>query len=335
MSETTLPILDEQAPMQERVYAMVKAMIEDGRIRPGQRLLEAHVARAFAVSRSPARRALQALCADKTLREANGRGYVVAGRRSEGYADEGDLADIGAIAISPAFRWKHVYTELEREISIGVVSHSIRITEDRVAEHFNVSRTVARDALARLHSNGVVGKDRHGRWIAERITADKIRSLYELRWLIEPEALIQSVQATPIEVLHELRNKLVDTLGNVPELGSSLHIEREEDMHVRLLASCPNAELLRVLDRTHLLLVSNPHRMVWYADDPRHEVTESFNQHLEVFDLLLKKRNKAAAAALRNHLKVSCDFWTDRWDRVQTHAAEALPGYLSSVEASN
>jgi DNA-binding GntR family transcriptional regulator len=335
MTGKTTRIVDERAPMQDRVYAMVKAMIEDGRIRPGQRLLEVHVARAFAVSRSPARRALQALCADKTLREADGRGYVVAGRRPEGSADEGDFANIDVIAIAPTFRWKHVYAELEREISIGVVSHSLRITEDRIAEHFNVSRTVARDALARLHSNGVVGKDRHGRWIARRITADGIRSLYELRWLIEPTALVQSVQAMPAGTLRELREKLLGTLANAPRLGGRQHIEREEDMHIRMLAACPNPELLRVLERTHSLLVSNPHRMLWSADDPRHEVMQSLNQHLEVFDLLLRNQRKSAAAVLRHHLKVSCDFWLDHWHLVQAHEADALPGYLSPVEARN
>ena len=333
---TKLPAMsaDDHAPMQDRVYAMIKEMIADGRIRPGQRLLEVHVARAFAVSRSPARRALQALCVDKTVREAEGRGYVVAGRRTGDFDDENDLADIGEIAIEPAPRWKQVYAELEHEISVGVVSHSLRITEERVADYFDVSRTVARDALARLHSGGVVDKDRQGRWVAERITANRIRSLYELRWLIEPEALVQSVAATPVEIVRGFRDKLVHALSDMPELGSEVHTELEDDMHVRLLAACPNTELLRVLERTHLLLVSNPHRVHSYVDDPQRHVQNSLQQHLDVLDLLLENRRKPAAESLRKHLKESCDFWLDRWDLIQAHAAEPLPSYLSPLEGS-
>jgi DNA-binding GntR family transcriptional regulator len=329
------PKVDEHAPMQERVYAMIKSMIADGRIRPGQRLLEVHVARAFSVSRSPARRALQALCVEKTVYEAERRGYVVAGRRSGHYDDEGDLAVISENAIEPTPRWKQVYMELEREISVGVATHSLRITEDRVAEYFDVSRTVARDALARLHSSGVVGKDRQGRWVAERLTANRIRSLYELRWLIEPEALIQSAQAMPDEVVLEARDKLIHALANMPALGSDLHFELEDDMHVRLLAACPNTELLRVLGNTRLLLVSNPHRIHLYADDRQRQLEESLQQHLEVVELLLSNRRRPAAEALRKHLKGSCDFWLDHWDRVQAHAADALPAYLSSIDAGN
>ncbi len=318
--------------MQERVYTMIKAMIKDGRIRPGERLLEAHVARAFAVSRSPARRALQALCIDKTVREGDGRGYVVVGRRGNGHGRDGEIANIGEISLESSPRWKQVHAELEREICVAVVYRSLRITEDRVAEHFDVSRTVARDALARLHSSGVVDKDRQGRWVAERITASRIRALYELRWLIEPEALVQSAQATPVGVVREARDKLRDALTDIPTLGSTTHIDLENDLHVRLLAACPNTELLRVLERTHLLLVSNPHRVHSYIDEPETHVYESLHQHLEVLDLLLKNKHERAADTLKRHLKESCAFWIEHWHQVQSHLAEPLPPYLVEAE---
>lgn len=310
---------------------MIKAMIADGRIRPGERLLEAHVARAFAVSRSPARRALQALCIDKTVREADGRGYVVAGRRSD--SGEGLIANIDEVSLEPSPRWKQVYADLEREICVAVVYHALRITEDRVAEYFDVSRTVARDALARLHSSGVVDKDRQGRWVAERITANRIRALYELRWLIEPEALVQSAKATPNDIVRDARDKLRDALTDLPTLGSHTHIDLENDMHVRLLAACPNPELLRVLERTHLLLVSNPHRVHSYIDEPQAHVYESLHQHLDVLELLLKNKHKPASDALKLHLQQSCDFWLERWDRVQAHHADPLPPYLTEIDA--
>jgi DNA-binding GntR family transcriptional regulator len=329
-SKSSTSNADDRAPMQERVYAHIKAMIEDGRIRPGERLLEVHVARAFAVSRSPARRALQALCVDKTVRAAEGRGYVVAGRRKD--STTGELANIVEMVVEPSPRWKQVYADLEQEICVAVVYHSLRITEDRVADHFDVSRTVARDALARLHSSGVVNKDRQGRWVAERITESRIRALYELRWLIEPEALIQSAQAMPPERVREARDRLRLALTDVPRLGSDTHIDLENDLHVRLLSACPNPELLRVLERTHLLLVSNPHRLKSCVDEPQAHVQSSLQQHLDVLDLLLANELKAASAMLLKHLQESCDFWLVRWDRVQAQPALPLPPYIVPFE---
>jgi DNA-binding GntR family transcriptional regulator len=214
------------------------------------------------------------------------------------------------------------------------VYRSIRITEDRVAEFFDVSRTVARDALARLHSSGVVDKDRQGRWTAERITPQRIRSLYELRWLIEPEALIQSARATPVDVVGHARDKVREALRDLPTLGSQTHIDLENDLHVRLLAACPNTELLRVLERTHLLLVSNPHRLQSYIDEAETQLHDSLRQHIDVLDLILRNKHQAAARALRNHLEESCAFWVERWDRVEAHLAQPLPPYLVEADTA-
>ncbi len=321
---------DDHAPMQQRVYAHIKAMIEDGRIRPGERLLEVHVARAFAVSRSPARRALEALCVDKTVRAAQGRGYVVVGRNADG--DQGDLANIAEMIVQPMPRWKQVYAEMEQQICVGVVYHSLRITEDRVAEHFEVSRTVARDALSRLHSLGVVNKDRQGRWEAERITADRLRALYELRWLLEPQALIQSARALPRERVGQAHDELRAALDDMPKLGSDTHIKLENDLHIALLSACPNQELLRVLDRTHSLLVSNPHRLNFCVGEPQAHVESSLREHLVVLRLWLDQSAEAAAEALRQHLQDSCAFWINSWDNVEAQPTPPLPSYMTPTD---
>ncbi|MFM0053323.1 GntR family transcriptional regulator [Caballeronia grimmiae] len=131
-----------------------------------------------------------------------------------------------------------MHADLESAICVAVVYRSLRITQDRVAESFDVSRAIARDALARLHSSGVVDKDRQGRSIAERITPQRIRSLSELRWLIQTEALAQAARATPVEVVHRhARDKPDEALRNVPTLASQAHIDLEGDLHVRLLRS--------------------------------------------------------------------------------------------------
>ncbi|MEO6270055.1 MAG: GntR family transcriptional regulator, partial [Lautropia sp.] len=55
----------DSGSLQRRVHAALKAMIAQGRIQPGERLLEVKVAHAFQVSRSPARATLQALCQER------------------------------------------------------------------------------------------------------------------------------------------------------------------------------------------------------------------------------------------------------------------------------
>lgn len=318
------------SPIQERVYALVKAMIDDGRIRPGEKLLEVHVARAFGVSRSPARHALEALRAVNLVRSAQGRGYIVAGQRPTG--ETGELAKLDEVAIEPVARWERVYAELEMQVCTSVLHRSVRITEDRVAEYFQVSRTVARDALARLHSAGVVGKDRQGRWVAGRVTPSRIHDLYELRWTLEPVALVQSAQRIGTDRIRQMRDKLQKAIGEVEVLRSGAHSEVEHDLHIELLGACPNRELMSVLERTHLLLISNPYLFDLYVGVPRAVLERSLHQHLQVFDLLLQENWDEAANMLREHLKDACEVWLKRFENVITRPASPMPPYMSELE---
>jgi DNA-binding GntR family transcriptional regulator len=317
-------------PIQARVCALIKAMIEDGRIRPGEKLLEVHVARAFGVSRSPARHALEALKTEKILRVAPGRGYIVAGHGAA--ADSGELAQLEEVAIQPMPRWERVHAELEKQVCTCVLYHSIRITEERVAEHFQVSRTVARDALARLHSAGVVSKDRQGRWVAPRVTPARIHDLYELRWMLEPVALVQSARMIGHDRIKQMREKLESTINDVEFIHTETHGEVEHDMHIELLSACPNREMMNVLERTHLLLISNPYLFNFYVGVSRADLKDSLQQHLQVFNLLLQDDWEGAAHALCQHLHDACTTFLKRFEAVASQPASPMPPYMSEVE---
>jgi DNA-binding GntR family transcriptional regulator len=321
----------EAGSMQGRVYVLLKSMIEDGRIRAGERLLEVQVARAFGVSRSPARHALQALRADRLVRPGEGRGYVVAGRSADRAQDR--LATLEETPVAHSPRWERVYAEVEQQLCIGVLHHSVRITEERLAAHFGVSRTVARDVLARMHSVGLLGKDRFGRWIAERVTPSRIRDLYEMRWLLEPQALLQSAPHLGRERLQSARERLLRTLARLPEADSRELARLEDDIHVDLLSHCPNRELLDALAHTHLLLVSNQYIFDLYLGIRRGVIETALREHLAVVDLLLAGEPGRAADVLGEHLKTSCGVWLQRFDSVSQLSHPPLPSYLTPVAA--
>lgn len=322
-----------ESPMQARVYELMKVMIQEGRIRSGEKLLEVHVARAFGVSRSPARHALEALKAGRFVHSAEGRGYIVSGKT--GATEASGLAKLEDVAIQPVARWERVHAELEMQVCKRVLHHPIRVVEERVAEHFQVSRTVARDALARLHSAGVVSKDRQGRWVASRITAGRIRDLYELRWTLEPLALVQSARNVGYEAIALMKSKLALAITNVEVLPSEIHSQIEHDLHIELLNSCPNSEINIALERTHLLLISNPYFFNMYIGIPRETLKVSLEQHLHIFDKLLLEDWQGAAHLLKVHLQDSCQVWLQRFENIRDQPQSAMPVYLSKIDISD
>lgn len=321
---------DASTPMQERVYVSLKEMMQDGRVKPGERLLEVQVARAFGISRSPARHALQALVAEKLLRPGAGRGYIVAGRSAG--VPAGRFATLEESPLAPAARGERVYSEVERDLCAAVLSSTVRITEERLAEHFSVSRTVARDVLSRMHSLGLIGKGRNGGWMAERITPARIRDLYEMRSLLEPRALIHSAPLVSRERLTKARNDLLHAIKYIKTADSAQLARLEADLHIDLLAHCPNQVLMRSLDHTHLLLGSDQSMFDLHLGIEPVVARNALGEHLAVVDRLLASDWAGAAEQLCAHLNVSCGVWLRRFDTVSAMAMPQLAPYLTPID---
>lgn len=330
----TMQASQDSGSMQRRVHAMLKSMIADGRIQPGERLLEVKVAGAFNVSRSPARATLQALCRERLVRKAQGRGYLVSGAAPA--ASLGRLATLDAVTIQPAPLWERVYAEVELHLATHILFRSVRLTEEKLADHYGVSRTVARDVLARMHSVGLVGKDKLGRWIAEQVTPSRILHLYELRWLLEPAALMQAAPLIGRQRLVVARDALAETLGHMRCADSPEMDRLEQDLHVQLMNACPNREIVRALGPTRLLLVLNRYMFDLYIGVPTEVLTGSLREHLRVIDCLLDRDWAGAGKALEAHLRASCEHWQNRYRQVSRERREPrVEPYLSLIEAAD
>lgn len=310
--------------MQDRAFQLLKTMIDDGRLSPGEKLLEAHVSKAFGISRSPARYALRKLCEQQLIREVQGRGYEVAGKRDVQRVPQHAMLD--EIKIPAVARWEGMYNQLEQTICTSVIFNSVRIIEERVAEHFHVSRTVVRDVLARMHSVGLVSKETSGRWIAPQVTPEKTRHLYEIRWLLEPQALLQAAPRVPESYLRQARERVVQSLDGFPREGFDTDVV-ENDLHVTLLSYCPNVEIIQVLARTRILFVPTRYLFDPVLHIPVSLIEDALKEHLCIYDLLLSHQPQAAAEALRSHLQQADERWLKRFSS-ELQPELQIPDYL-------
>jgi DNA-binding GntR family transcriptional regulator len=86
---------------------------------------------------------------------------------------------------------EQVYEALRNELRAGRLQPGEPLAEASLAEHLGVSRTPVREALARLASEGLVVPQ--GRSFAlPRLTPRDVEHVYELRRLLEPEAMRQA-----------------------------------------------------------------------------------------------------------------------------------------------
>ncbi len=290
------------------LYAVIAEVLERhiriGHLLPGLVLLEKPIADVFQTSRAPVQRALAELETRQLIHRFDGRGFLVGPKASDRAPIRTPFGSL-AISLSPQAgaalqtrtSWERIYTTVEQAVASCLVFGRYRIIEAELADHYGVSRTVARDVLGRLQERGLVRKTQSSHWVAGPLTAKDIRELYEMRAALEPLALRSASEQTPRETIEAQRERCVIPPG---EACTAEELDRiESDLHETLLLATTNERLADTLRHVQLPLLETERflRSLGLPIDPR-----VADEHRVIYDLLLQDAVDAAMAALAAHL---------------------------------
>ena len=186
---------DEFDPYYEIVRDELSRNIRNGRLSLGVVLLEGPIATLLGVSRGPVKRALELLAGDGLIHRFEGRGYLVGPSGAKHPPKRVNLLTMdldvsGEIqAYAQRATWQRIYGEVAESVVDCTPFGTYKISEAAMCEHFDVSRTVVRDVLARLNHDGLIEKDRWSHWTAGPLTARDVNEHFEMRRILEPTAL--------------------------------------------------------------------------------------------------------------------------------------------------
>lgn len=291
------------APLYELIYAVLREHIMDGSFPPGLVLGEAAVARAFKASRVPAAAALRRLRREGLLRDFEGRGYLTGARDAEPLRLELDDAGLRlppevAIGLKVRNRRDRIYPAVEHAIASVLPFGRFQVNESALAEHHQVSRTVAHEVLTRLERTGLVSQDMNQRWYAGRLTETGLRDHFEMRCLLEPVALAQVMgDIAPSEIGERLERarraaSLRHTLDRIERL--------ERDLHIDVVLRCRNQQLRETIRRSQLVIVAIHHAFDLYRDSA--VISLMVAEHVEILEAALAGRRDKAMKAMKAHL---------------------------------
>lgn len=331
--QATSPATTGTAPrLYERAHAILGERISDGAIPAGSVLLESHVAAQFGISRAPARQALARLERDGLVRRSEGHGFVVrarGGRAAPPAGGRGPILD-EPMRLESAASWARIYGEVETEIVARTAFGAWRVNESDLAKYYRVSRTVARDVLARLQQRGVVRKDDKSRWYAPGLTRAYVGELYEMRRVLEPAALLAAAPIAPTAQIRALRANLEAAIARADSLDGDALDRLEAEMHVAFLGHCPNATLLEALGVYQSLLIAHSFLYRW---GPQLYESEPFlPEHLEIAVRLEAGHFAEAAGALERHMRLSLDRAVARLDVVARGMRPPTLPYLDPID---
>jgi DNA-binding GntR family transcriptional regulator len=296
----------EMKPYYELVRDALARNVANGNLPPGTRLLAASVADRLNVSRPPVKRALELLVADGVITARSSHGYVVGQGAA---ADETARLNLHQLDLDLPLElgealgrasWERIYAAAEADVLNCVPFGTFQVSEAMLGEHFEVSRTVVREVLARLDAQGLIAKDRASHWLAGPLGARMLDEAHELRLLLEPRALVDVVPNLEPSLVEAQRGRLEDTLSRGTRLTLRAVEAAETDLHVELLTGLRNRRLAKAVTQSQISLVIG---RLFGKYIGVHDETELLREHRLVYDHLLLRDAEGAAAALRHHLE--------------------------------
>ena len=292
-------------PYYEIVRDELARNITAGKLWSGVVLLEGPIATRLGVSRGPVKRALELLAEEGLVRRFGGRGYLVGGPADVAKPHRVNLAtldlevsgDIQDYAQRAA--WQKIYRDVAQSVVACTPFGAYQISESAMCSHFEVSRTVVRDVLARLNHDGLIEKDRWSHWTAGPLTARDVSEHYELRRLLEPAALRLAARFLRRDDLEALRVRLdAERVAASPESLEAL----ERDLHEVCLAPVSNRRLVAAIRQSRSPEIINRLFVEHFGLQDR---AAALDEHERVLAHLLRGDADRAAEALERRLELA------------------------------
>jgi DNA-binding GntR family transcriptional regulator len=189
--------------------------------------------------------------------------------------------------------------EVLRETVIsGRLRAGERLNEVELANALGISRGPLREAIQRLHSEGLLTSIPNRGAFVRVITPKQLSELYEVRIALEGHALRLAARSVSAEQIDEL-NQLLDGADSLVSQGRA--DGQDGDFHRRFIALAENDALARAITDVRRQINLARSRSGRNPDRARLALAE----HREITEQLARRRADGAARALEKHLRSS------------------------------
>jgi DNA-binding GntR family transcriptional regulator len=193
------------------------------------------------------------------------------------------------------------YHTVRERIVRGVYPASSRITEQEVAAVAGVSRTPVREALRRLHAEGLLEFVPHQGAIVTEWSHEDTDDVFELRAMLESYGAARAARRVTAEGIAELR-QLADDQYHEALSKAEGYLERVGQLnsrfHLRIHEFAGSARLVTVLGS----LIEAPLMMKTFRAYQDEDLIRSASHHLEIVRALEARDGDWCSALMRSHI---------------------------------
>ena len=190
----------------------------------------------------------------------------------------------------------HVYRHLREEILSGRLAGGSRLKQEELAQRFKLSRMPVRDALLRLHAEGLVSIEPNRSVIVTQLGPSEVQEVFEIRAVLEGLALRLAIPNLNSEAHVEIE-ELVQRLERVAH-EHELWIRRHDEFHEYLNQWSQRPRLLGEIRQVRSAVQPYFRMYLLGRGQPEAGVAD----HRLIVDAIKRGSAKAAEEAMRRHV---------------------------------
>lgn len=163
-------------------------------------------------------------------------------------SDSAGFSDMTPVAAGDVLA-EQAYLRLREAILQRRIEAGTRLSVPEVARRLGISRSPAREAVARIAGDGLATMEPRRGAVVARITAADLREIYELREVLEGLAARLAAERARKEQLAELRELVEAHRAAVGAGDVARHMDLDQAFHLAIRKAAGNRRLLEPLDR--------------------------------------------------------------------------------------
>lgn len=182
----------------------------------------------------------------------------------------------------------------------GLLAPGEMLSEEQLAATLNVSRTPLREALQRLHAEGLVERAGNGRIYVREASREEARHLYAVRAELERLAVREAARRMTPQILARLRSAL-EAMQRAEKTRTVDVADSGEHFHAILYEAAANPINQHLLENLKALI--DRYRYISTANQRANRRHEAVREHEAIFAALAAGDIEAADEAMRTHME--------------------------------
>jgi DNA-binding GntR family transcriptional regulator len=179
------------------------------------------------------------------------------------------------------------------------------INEGILAKELEISKTPIREAIQQLEKEGFIENIPGKGAFVSRISIQDVRETFEIREMLECEAVKRAALKCDRVKLEALREAFESS--RVPaEDGAPPHFRSGDQIHFFIFESIGNQRLIEIYRRLLDHIVR--HRIHFFSNSHQGRSEDSYKEHLEILDALAAQDPARCERAMKDHLRNSLEY---------------------------